>query len=80
MRLPEPTPSTPASDTPAENVVSDFLNSSVMSEASVKAMGGVLGYWERERERGSRLARVALDILTAPGKFCTFLPNLSSLK
>jgi hypothetical protein len=40
-----------------------------MSEASLEGMGGELGNWDRERECGSPLARVALDILTAPGEF-----------
>lgn len=38
-----------------------------ISQDAVQRMGAVLKYWVREEGHGSPLARVALDVLTAPG-------------
>ncbi|KAG9119566.1 hypothetical protein FRC07_005355, partial [Ceratobasidium sp. 392] len=54
------------SSTPVADSVSAYLNSPPISKESVLQMGGILHYWVREKERGSPVARVALDILTAP--------------
>ncbi|CAE6469526.1 unnamed protein product [Rhizoctonia solani] len=53
---------------PGQDWVTTYLGSPVISKASVDEMGGVLSYWVNEQKRGSPLGRVALDLLTAPGK------------
>ncbi|KAG8778879.1 hypothetical protein FRC12_024762 [Ceratobasidium sp. 428] len=66
MRLPTPIAHDAPLNTPATNSVSEYLSSPPLKKESVEEMGGVLSYWDRERERGSPLARLAMDILTAP--------------
>lgn len=43
-----------------------------MSEREINRAGGVLQYWENLLETHPRLARMALDFLTAPGKPSTW--------
>ncbi|KAG8716788.1 hypothetical protein FRC08_008813, partial [Ceratobasidium sp. 394] len=66
MRLPVQTANASSSNTLASDSVSVYLNSPVISKDVIERMGGILNYWVREQERGSLLARVALEILTAP--------------
>ncbi|KAG8735176.1 hypothetical protein FRC11_003389 [Ceratobasidium sp. 423] len=66
MQTPKPVKSTPIPYIPGQDWVTAYLGSPVVDKASVDRMGGVLSYWINEQKRGSPLARVALDLLTAP--------------
>jgi hypothetical protein len=68
MRVPVAT-GTPASAAPVPDSVSAYLASPLISKTEIDRMGGLLGYWSYELARGSPLARMALDILTAPGTY-----------
>lgn len=59
-----PTPATLATDS-----ITAYLASPPVHPIEIKWMGGLLGYWTFELNRGSPLARMALGVLTSPGKF-----------
>ncbi|QRV81980.1 hAT family dimerization protein [Ceratobasidium sp. AG-Ba] len=54
------------SNSQAAGSVAAYLSAPVVNKQAVDRMGGILNYWVREQDRGSLLARVALNILTAP--------------
>ena len=51
--------------------ISTYLSSPPVTVAEIDQAGGLLTYWSHEMGQGSSLARMALDILTAPGACCT---------
>ena len=46
-----------------------YLSAPIMSSEDLKVSGGPLVYWEQARRTRPRLARMALDFLSAPGRF-----------
>src|SRR4051812_34420955 len=48
-----------------------YLSTPQVSEQDIDQAGGVLAYWEQARETRPKLARMALDFLSAPGMFAT---------
>jgi hypothetical protein len=44
-----------------------YLTAPQVSTEDVQQAGGLLNYWEQARKSRPRLARMALDFLTAPG-------------
>lgn len=51
---------------PTPALISTYLSTPPVSRADIDRVGGLLTYWSHEMGRGSTLARMALDILTAP--------------
>ena len=47
--------------------IENYLDSPPIPKSEVKAAGGVLKYWENSRTTRPKLARMALDFLSAPG-------------
>lgn len=54
---------------PEIDTIESYLSSTTVSKQIVKQHGGVIGYWTSELAHRPRVARMALDYLTAPGQY-----------
>lgn len=73
MHTPPVSVTNPSPSAPPSHALLTYFGLPLVERDVVQRMGGVLEYWVREESHGSSLARVALDVLTAPG----VLPALS---
>lgn len=49
--------------------IEDYFRSPLVQEGVISECGGVLAYWTSKLETRPRVARMALDYLSAPGKY-----------
>ena len=54
------------------NSIEAYLDSQTIAKSEVTAAGGALKYWESLRTTRPRLARMALDFLSAPGLIISY--------
>lgn len=59
-------PVAPLSDFPPDSIEA-YLSSPCVATSDIEEAGGVLSYWEKALKTRPRLARMALDFLSAPG-------------
>ncbi len=62
----------------AHDTIQAYLNGPLVPTAQIEATGGVLKYWEHERATRPRVAQMALDFLSVPGKNSIFNFTLSA--
>ncbi|KAG8769320.1 hypothetical protein FRC12_005039 [Ceratobasidium sp. 428] len=60
------TPPQPRASNSASSAIDLYLASELISKQEIEKTGGLLAHWMREQARGSPIAAMALDILTAP--------------
>jgi hypothetical protein len=53
----------------SHDTIQAYLDGPLVSESEINAAGGVLKYWELARATHPRVAQMALDFLSAPGKY-----------
>lgn len=51
------------------DTIEAYLGSLTFTEELINEYGGLLSYWTAQLEKRPRVARMALDYLTAPGRF-----------
>lgn len=50
------------------DTIDGYLNSTLVSKETLRREG-LLRYWERQQKKTPRIARFALGLLSAPGKY-----------
>jgi hypothetical protein len=62
-----PSAGTTINSVSAPDPLSRYLSLPTINKSEIDRMGGLIKYWSRDEEQSSPLARMALDVLTAPG-------------
>jgi hypothetical protein len=62
------------------DTIDGYLEGPVISDENLKQAGGVLKYWEQALPSRPRVARMALDFLSAPGNISSFSVDVLHLK